>query len=44
MTTAISSPCGTAQANPNIAFIKCTWAKLRRTNCKACFGMDIPIS
>jgi hypothetical protein len=28
----------TAQANPNIAFIKFTLAKLGRTNCEVCFG------
>jgi len=41
----ISSPCGTAtaQANPNIAFIKYRLAKLDRTNRKSHFdGEFIP--
>ena len=33
----------TAQASPNIAFIKCTPAKLGRTNGKGNFGPKDPI-
>ena len=34
-------PTATAQAQPNIAFIKCTSAKLRRTYHKVCFGGNL---